>query len=80
MNELLECRIGAVHLCGKDSYIHVKGKGGKERVIPITKETVDNIKVYMELYHRNTNKDDFLIYTIHDGIGHKELFRNNSSI
>ncbi len=71
LNELLECRMGAVHLCGKDSYIYVNGKGGKERVIPITKETVDNIKVYLELFHRNTNKDDFLIYTIHDGIRHK---------
>ncbi len=60
LNELLECRIGAVHLCGKDSYIYVKGKGGKERVIPITKETVDNIKVYLELFHRNTNKVIFL--------------------
>ncbi len=71
LNELLECRMGAVHLCGKDSYIYVKGKGGKERVIPITKETVDNIKVYLELFHRNTNKDDFLIYTLHDGSRHK---------
>ena len=71
LNELLECRIDAVHLCGKDSYIYVKGKGNKERVVPITKETIDNIKVYLDLFHRNTDNNDFLIYTIHDGIRHK---------
>lgn len=71
LNELLECRIGEVHLCGRDSYIYVKGKGSKERVIPITKETVDNIKSYLELFHKNLNNEDYLIYTIHDGIRHK---------
>lgn len=71
LNELLECRIGAIHLCGKDSYIYVKGKGSKERVVPITKETIDNIKAYLDLFHRNTDNTDFLIYTVHDGIRHK---------
>lgn len=71
LNELLECRIGAIHLCGKDSYIYVKGKGSKERVVPITKETIDNINAYLDLFHRNADNNDFLIYTIHDGIRHK---------
>lgn len=71
LNELLECRIDAVHVCGKDSYIYVKGKGNKERVIPITRETIDNINVYLDLFHRNNNNDDFLIYTIHDGTKYK---------
>lgn len=71
LNELLECRIGTVHLCTKDSYIYVKGKGNKERVVPITRETVDNIKVYLELFHKSTDNNEFLIYTIHDGIRHK---------
>lgn len=71
LNELLECRIGSIHLCSKDSYIYVKGKGGKDRVIPITRETIDNLKVYLNLFHRNTSNDDFLIYTIHDGSRHK---------
>lgn len=71
LNELLECRIGAIHLCGKDSYIYVRGKGSKERVVPITKETIDNIKVYLDLFHKNIDNNDFLIYTIHDGIRHK---------
>jgi len=71
LNELLECRIDAVHVCGKDSYIYVKGKGNKERVIPITRETIDNINVYLDVFHRNSNNDDFLIYTIHDGTKHK---------
>lgn len=71
LNELLECRIGSIHLCDKDSYIYVKGKGGKERVVPITRETIDNLKVYLDLFHKNTDNDDFLIYTIHDGRRHK---------
>lgn len=71
LNELLECRIGAVHLCGKDSYIYVRGKGGKERVVPITRETIDNITVYLSLFHRNADQTDFLIYTMHDGNRHK---------
>lgn len=71
LNELLECRIGSIHLCGKDSYIYVKGKGSKERVIPITREMIDNLKVYLDLFHKNTDNDDFLIYTIHDGDRHK---------
>lgn len=71
LNELLECRTGAVHLCGKDSYIYVIGKGNKERVVPITKETIDNITVYLSLFHRNVDQTDFLIYTMHDGNRHK---------
>lgn len=71
LNELLECRTGAVHLCGKDSYIYVSGKGGKERVVPITRETMDNITVYLSLFHRNADQTDFLIYTMHDGNRHK---------
>lgn len=71
LNELLECRIGSIHICDKDSYIYVKGKGGKERVVPITKETIDNLKVYLDLFHKNTDNNDFLIYTIHDGRRHK---------
>lgn len=71
LNELLECRIGAIHICGKDSYIYVRGKGNKERTVPITRETIDNINVCLDLFHRNANNDDFLIYTIHDGIQHK---------
>ena len=71
LNELLECRVGAVHLCGKDSYIYVRGKGGKERVIPITRETIANIKIYLELFHKDARQDDFLIYTVRDGARHR---------
>lgn len=71
LNELLECRIGAIHLCSKDSYIYVKGKGDKDRVVPITKETIDNIKIYVDIFHRNTDNNDLLVYTVHEGIRHK---------
>lgn len=65
LNELLECRIGAVHLFGKDSYIYIKGKGDKERVIPITKETnkmsADNVQRIVKKYAdmAKSTDDDF---------------------
>jgi site-specific recombinase XerD len=68
--ELLSCRIGSVHLCGDDSYIHVTGKGSKPRVVPITQETIDNITAYMTVFHRTPKKEDYLVYTIHDGAMH----------
>ncbi len=40
-------------------------------VIPITRETVGNLKLYLDLFHKSTNNDDFLIYTTHGGNRHK---------
>lgn len=71
LNEMLECRIKDIHLNNKDPYVVVTGKGNKRRVIPVTNELLDNIKVYIDLFHQNSSIEDYLIYTIHDRKKHK---------
>ena len=71
LNEMLECRISDIHLNNKDPYVIVTGKGSKRRVIPLTNELTENMKIYIELFHRNSLPEDYLVYTIHDSRKHK---------
>ena len=71
LNEMLGCRISDVHLNNKDPYVIVTGKGNKRRVIPLTNELIENMKVYINLFHRNSSPEDYLIYTIHDSRKYK---------
>ena len=71
LNEMLECRISDIHLNNKDPYIVVTGKGNKRRVIPLTNEIRENMKIYIDLFHQNSSPEDYLIYTIHDSRKHK---------
>lgn len=71
LNEMLECRIKDIHINCKDPYVLITGKGNKSRVIPLTSETVENIKTYMDIFHKESEQNDYLIYTVHDRKMHK---------
>lgn len=53
-NELIELTEQSIDFSG--NFIKVKGKGNKERILPLTKKLSDNIRYYIELKH-NTFPD-----------------------
>lgn len=71
LSELLDCRLSSMHLDGDEPFVFVVGKGNKPRTIPLTKETVENIDEYKRLFHRGSDKEEYLIYTERDGKKYK---------
>jgi site-specific recombinase XerD len=68
---MLNCRLKDIHLNCTDLYVWITGKGNKTRVVPLTEETISNIKTYMNIFHKNSSVESFLIFTIHDHMMHK---------
>lgn len=64
LSELLSIRVKDIVLESEYPYVILSGKGNKTRVVPITIECIDNLKYYLELYHGNSNSEDYLFYTI----------------
>lgn len=65
MEELLGLNIGDLNLTAKDPYIRIRGKGDKERIVAITKKTVDHLNLYKKHYHDVTpDKTALLFYTV----------------
>ena len=71
LSELLDCRLNSMHLDGDEPFVFVVRKGNKPRTIPLTKETVENIVEYKRLFHRGSDKDEYLIFTERDGKKHR---------
>jgi integrase/recombinase XerD len=59
VSELANMRINQVY--DKDEFIRVNGKGNKERLIPIGKNTLKNLKLYLsDVRTQYKSKNDFL--------------------
>jgi len=48
-------------------YVYIHGKGNKDRVVPIMKETLVHYNSYMKRFHRDTEANDYLFYVIQHG-------------
>lgn len=70
LNEALSVKIKDIHL-DNDAYVLLHGKGNKARIVPLTKELVDNIKQYLKLYHLDNNPEDYLFYIYRYNFKHK---------
>jgi site-specific recombinase XerD len=70
VSEALNVKIGDLELSAKDPYVRLLGKGNKPRCVPILDVTHDNLLVYMDTYHPDGNRDDYLFYTVIKG--HKD--------
>ena len=65
MEELLGLNIGDLNLTAKDSYIRIRGKGDKERIVAITEKTVGHLNLYKKSYHDvSPDKTALLFYTV----------------
>ena len=72
LDELLSLTLGDLWLNKEIPSIKVNGKGNKERIIGLSKETIPHIKQYLSIYHNeNPKKDDYLFYTIIHGVRNK---------
>ena len=66
--EVLDLRLGDVHVSEKSPYIVVTGKGNKTRVVPIMAKTVQYFEKYKQSFHGDKKSDDYLFYTRSKGL------------
>lgn len=65
LGELLGLTVPDVVLEGDNPYIRIHGKGGKQRVVPISIKTAAHLSVYISVYHTATPPGtDFLFFTV----------------
>lgn len=72
LNELLSLTIKDLTLRCDNPYIRISGKGNKERIVAITNKTVEHLKQYLLVYHKNESKNnEYVFYTRIKGITDK---------
>lgn len=70
LSEALGVKLKDIHY-KEDPYVLLNGKGNKPRIVPITTELVNNLKVYLHLFHPDNNQNSFLFYVKRDNCDHK---------
>ena len=70
VSELLSMNISSVNLKADIPYLRIYGKGDKERIVAIADRTADHLNNYLKEYHKVTEPDVPLIYTVIKG--HKD--------
>jgi len=72
LDELLSLTLADVWLNKETPSIMVRGKGNKQRIIGLSKECIPHLKQYISIFHcDNPKKEDYLFYTIINGIRNK---------
>jgi site-specific recombinase XerD len=67
--EILGLRITDVASDGDNPYVRINGKGGKQRIVPVSVKAVAHLKKYMVAYHGHGQPStDLLFYTVIKGI------------
>lgn len=67
--EILGLKISDVMLDDDNPYIRINGKGGKQRIVPISTKTIAHLKNYIAVYHgRGQPSTELLFYTVIKGI------------
>lgn len=68
VQEILDLRVRNFFIKNGAAQLHVIGKGNKFRAISISNELLEMFKEYCAHFHRNATQDDYLFYTIRNGI------------
>ena len=67
--EILGLKISDVVPDGDNPYVRLNGKGGKQRIVPVSAKTIAHLKKYNLAYHgRDRPSTDLLFYTIIKGL------------
>jgi len=71
--EMLGIKLCDLHLNKSEPTVYVYGKGNKTRIIPLSLEIVQLLKIYLEKFHPITvrNTQDYLFYVTAHGIRNK---------
>lgn len=66
--EILGLRISDVVVEGDNPYVRINGKGGKQRIVPVSPKATAHLRNYLSLFHGHGDSGtDFLFYTIIKG-------------
>lgn len=68
VQEILGLKVRSFFIKNGGVQLHVVGKGNKFRATPISNELLEMFKEYCAHYHRNASQDDYLFYTMRNGI------------
>lgn len=71
VSEMLDVTIEDLHLNSKPAYITVCGKGRKYRNIPLTEKSLKHLKRYLQEFHYQNSKNEFLFYGTTYGKRHR---------
>ena len=63
IGEIMSLKIEDVQLEASKPYIHVKGKGNKDRTLALYPRLVKNLRLYMRLFHTKSNSSDYLFFS-----------------
>jgi site-specific recombinase XerD len=67
--EIIGLKVSDVMLDGENPYIRINGKGGKQRIVPISVKAVTHLMKYLTAYHKNgaPGETELLFYTVIKG-------------
>lgn len=68
VQEILDLKVRSFFIQNNGVQLHVIGKGNKFRTTPISDELIEMFKEYCAHFHGNAAQDDYLFYTIRNGI------------
>lgn len=68
VQEILDLKVKSFFVKNGVAQLHVIGKGNKFRATPISNELIEMFNEYCAHFHRKATQDDFMFYTIRNGI------------
>jgi len=72
VQEMVDLRVGDLHLNDQHPFVSIKGKGSKTRNVPLMGKTLEHLRLYFLEFHPNKRSgDEPLFYTRKGGQPHK---------
>lgn len=68
VEELVTMTLGDIIRNGANVQIRLHGKGNKTRYNPLPAEVIPHLDAYLAEFHPDGNNDDYLFYTVHNGL------------
>lgn len=78
IDEILSLKLSSIRYSGGLCCINVTGKGRKTRNLPLGKTVDGLIKEYSAVFHKNSNKDDYLFYVNRNDV-RRQMSQDNTS-
>ena len=75
--ELINLNLSDINITAEEPFVRIRGKGDKERLVPLSDNTVPLIKQYISIYHSKQNDRSVpFIYTVIKGSVYRMSERN----